>query len=107
MKIFETIQRHYNSLGISSSHQLIQKYPFNARIFIGFLIFGVNAVSQFIYIVFVASDFMEYMNVICASSGSTIIFVCYAAIVYKKNRLFKTIDNIEQLIDSSELIFKK
>lgn len=102
MKIFQTIQRHYVSLGISSSVSSIQKYPINTRVFIGFLLFGLNAASQLIYIIYVANDFMGYMEVICASSGSTIIFVCFAAIVHKMTLLFETIDSIEKLIDSRE-----
>lgn len=102
MKIFQTIQRHYVSLGISSPAPSSQKNPINTRVFIGFLLFGLNAASQLIYIIYVANDFMGYMEVICASSGSTIIFVCFAAIVHKMTLLFETIDSIEKLIDSRE-----
>lgn len=105
MKIFETIQKQYAILGIISSRLSSQKYRFNEREFLGFLLFGYQIFSQFVYVFHEASGFMEYVVSICATSGTIIMFVCFAAIVFRKSTLFESIDNVETLIDKSECHF--
>lgn len=105
MKIFNKIRKQYAILGICSSKQLTQKHPFNNRVLVGFLLFGCGAASKFAYIFYTANDFMEYMVWICSTSGAIIVFICYAAIVFKQILLFESIDNMERLIDSSEIQF--
>lgn len=103
MKIFEIVQKHYAILGIGpSTQQLAQKYPFSERVILGFLLFGCGAILQFVYIFHVASGPMEYMECVCFLSGIIIMFVCFAAIVFRKTMLFTSIDNIKSLIDTSE-----
>ena len=102
MKIFQIIQKQYAILGISSPNQSAQKNPSNERTTLGFLIFAWNIVSQFVYIFYVASGFMEYVDCISSTCAGIITFVCFAAIVFRKTTLFKNIENMEQLIDKSE-----
>lgn len=102
MKIFKTIQEKYAILGISSSKHWTQKYSSGARLLFGFLLFGCNIVSLLLYILLVASGFMEYMECISTASGTFIMFVCYATIVFKRTLIFETIDNIEIVIVTSE-----
>lgn len=104
LKIFQIIQRQYAILGISSTNQSAQKLPFNRRVLIGLLFFGCIFTLQFVYIFQVASDFMEYTECICATSGNILIFVCFMAIVLGNTTLFECIDNLEQLIDTSKAI---
>lgn len=102
MKVFQAIQRHYATLGISRSpNQPNQKYLFNKRIFFGFGLFGYFILSQFVYIFCVASGLMEYVVCISATSASIIQFVCFAAIVYRKSILFECFNKTEELIDTS------
>lgn len=102
MKIFIFLQRQYAIVGISPTNQFLQKYPFNKKIVLGFLIYGCVIVSQCVYICHVANGFMEYLECACAISTTVIMFVCFVATVFRKITLFKTIDNIEKLIDTSE-----
>lgn len=105
MKIFQTVRKHYAILGIiCSSNQSLQKYPFTKRVFFGLLSVGCLTISQFMYIFFVANSFMEYMDAICATSVTILIFVCIATIVYKRVLLFEHYDKIEKLIDTSKMI---
>lgn len=105
MKIFKEIQRQYAILGIRSPQQSTQKYPVSKRALVGFLLFGCNFVSHFVYIFHVANGFLEQMECICATYASILIFVCFATIVFKRTLLFKTIDRIERLVDKSEWWF--
>lgn len=106
MKIFRTYKKNYAILGIELSNQSTQKYPFNPRVFFGFLSFGCAIIFEFVYIFHVANAFMEYVVAICTTSGTIIMLVCFAAIVFKRNLLFDAIDITEKLIDTSEYNFE-
>lgn len=66
----------------------------------GFLLFACLISSNLVYIFQVADGFMEYMESICATSASMIIFVCFAAIARRKPTLFKSIENTEKFIET-------
>lgn len=102
MKIFRAVQKQYAILGVSSSHQPNQKCPLNRRELFCFLIFGCLLVSHFVYLMRVASDFMEYMECLLSTSAGFIASVCFAAVALRKTTLFESIGAIEQLIDTSE-----
>lgn len=105
MKVFQTIQKQFAILGISSPRPPIQKYPFNERIYFGFLLFGCSTVSKFVYIFHVASGFIEYVECVSVISGSIIIIVCFGAIVFRKSTIFESVDLMEKLLDASESPF--
>lgn len=101
MKIFQTIRKQYAIVGISSSNQSTQKYLFNERILIIFILFGCTIVSQFVYI-YVANSFMDCVDCVFSLSAGIIVCVCFLAIVFRRATLFECIDSIEKLIDSSK-----
>lgn len=106
MKTFQRVRRQYAILGIeSSSNQSIQKLSFNGRVFFGFSLFPYVYISQVVYICHEASGLMEYMGCISSMSGTIIIFICYATIVFQKTTLFQSIDSIEKHLDMSKLFF--
>lgn len=104
MKIFRTIQGQYAILGIirPSSQSNHQKYSFNKRIFFEFFMFVWCIGLQLVYLFYEANGFMEYMECICSASAGAIVLICFMAILFRKSLLFKSIDNLEEFIDSSE-----
>lgn len=102
IKIFGIVQRHYADLGIGPSNRSSQELPLNERILLFLFLNGLTIVLHFVFIFEVANGFMEYVNCISATAASTIIFVCFSAIVSKRTLLFKNIDNLENLIEISE-----
>lgn len=102
MKVFQTVRRQYAALGIRPNIQLNQRDSSRKRVLFGFLLIGCLLTSQSLYTFLVADGFMELVESVCSTSGTIIVFICFAAIVFKKNLLFANIDNIEQLIDGSE-----
>lgn len=102
MKIFNIIKRQYATLGVSPSNQWTQKHPFNGKVSFGFSLFAYLFLSQLMYIFHVANNFMEYMVSICSVSAGTIIFLCFAAIVFRKTKLFACIDSMEKVLETSE-----
>lgn len=104
MKIFRTVQKYYAIVGIRSTDKSTESNSiFNKRVAFGSLVSGYNIVSQFLYIIYVADDFLEYIECVCATFASIIIFVNFAAIALRKNTLFEIIDKVESLIDTSRI----
>lgn len=102
-EIFLTVRMQYTLLGISNAPTQTKRFDSSKKkLVFGFLLFGCNIAAQFVTIFHVASEFMEYVNCISVSSGLVIIFVCFAATVFRKTLLFNSIDSIEKIIDSSE-----
>lgn len=105
MAIFETIQKQYAILGISPSNQSIQPNPFSERVLFGFVLFACDFVLKIMYIFNVASGFMEYLQSICTTSGTVITLVSFAVIVFRKSKVFESIENFRKLIYTSECLF--
>lgn len=103
MTKFETIQRQYALLGISSSpHQSNQKLSFNKKVTFGFLLFGYTFSSQFVYIFLVSNGFIEHLQCICSILAGFLVFTCFLSVVFRKTTIFEIIDNIKTIIDTSE-----
>lgn len=103
MKIFQTVQSQYAILGITrSSNHSTQELPFNGKILFGFLLFGCLIISGLVYILHVASGFMEQMQGVSSILASTMMCICFVDIVLGKTTLFEIIDNVEKLLDASE-----
>lgn len=103
MKIFTKVRNSYAILGISSSNRT-SSTSLLLVLFI-FLLYGCNFVSLYVYIFYVATDFMELIECAGWSSGSAIIFVCFVAIVFRKTQLFKAINDMEKIFETSEANF--
>lgn len=102
MKVFQILSRLCATLGITPSNQSQRKFPFSQRTLIGFLLFGWTIASHLIYIFYVASAYMEYVECICTATGSFITFVCYIAIISESNTIFAVINRIEGFIETSK-----
>lgn len=104
MKILKRVQKQYAILGISSSNQWAEIDTVNRRELLGFLIYGFAIASYVVYFFQVANGFMEKLDCICATSATIIAFINFAAIAFRKTTLFQCIDNIKNLIETSEPI---
>lgn len=101
MKVFRTVQKKYEFLGICPSNESTQENAFNKRI-IGFFLFGTNFALHVLYIIHEAHGYMDYMECINSTFTSIITSVCFGAIAFRKTELFECITNIEKFIDASE-----
>lgn len=104
MKIFKIVQKQYAILCISSSTVSNQPSQFlcNKKVLFGLSLYAYLIGSQFVYILYEADDFMEYMNGISATFASMLVFVCFAAILFGASTVFAIIEHMEQLINTSE-----
>lgn len=106
MKIFQKFQIQYEILGISrTSNQLNEQSQFNERILFGILLYAYSIFSQFMYLFRFANGVMEYVESISFIFGAIMIFTCFVAIVFNSTLLFENIDNMEKLVDASEIRF--
>lgn len=101
MLIFLNTKKNYAVLGISV-YQSLQEYPFNRKIFMSFIILGCSIASHFLYLSYVASSFKEYIECISTTFAIFVICVCFMTMVLNMSKLFRTIEDIENLIDESE-----
>lgn len=100
MKVFELVQSHYATLGITTSNQWTQRYALNTRVLSIYSLFGCALASHFIYICRIADGFMDYMVCLCSTSAGIISLVCFASIALRKLSLFECIDNAEKLLET-------
>lgn len=102
MKVFQTVQKRYATVGIRpSNHSITQNPLFRRRALGGCLFFLCYYISQFVYILHVANDFMQYIECVCELYASAIVFVWFMTIALKRDLLFQYIDYIEKSIDTS------
>lgn len=101
VKVFQTIQRQFAILGINSD--LIDKpYPFNRRIFIGFLILYSAFSSYLIFIIYEADTFYECAQSIYFSSVVILVAFCLMILLFRVHKLFKLITSVQNVIETSE-----
>lgn len=103
MKIFQILRENYEILGIGPSQQS-QGHTFNTKILFGLFLFGYFMVSIVVYTVYIANDFMEYVQCVCIGSGAGLVIVCFLTIVLQMNTLFESFEYMENLFEKSEKI---
>lgn len=106
LKVLQSAQKQFANVGIVKSNQAPSVYAFNKTILVGFFMLGGSVVAQIVYISHVANGFMDYVNSICSTSSAIIIFVCFAAIILRREAIFECIDKTEKIIHSSEATLK-
>lgn len=99
--MFIAFKVNYAILGITA-YQSLQPYPFNIKILLAFLMFSLSTTSHLTYIFNVANTFTEYTECITTTSGSFIISVCFATMVFKMTTLFEFISQLEEIVKMSE-----
>lgn len=97
MKIFQTVQANYKLLGISPT-QSSHHFPYNPKIFLSFVNFGLSMASYIMYLIQVAENFKEYIECVTTLSALFIIVVCYGAVVFNIKGTFENIDGMEKVI---------
>lgn len=101
MKILQLTQKNLAAVGVSQN-LLLQPNPFNARIWLGFLILGLYFICNVVYIFFGAKTFADHTQSICRSSFAVFIILSLAIIVFNVKKLFQLIDTGERVINTSE-----
>lgn len=101
MKVLQNTQNYFAVLGISSE-QSKQKFYFNYKILMGLILLGYSLIAHFVYLIDIANTFDKYIECICATIAMVVVTTCLVSMIFGMSTLFKSIDNIEQLIDTSK-----
>lgn len=101
LKPFEKVQKNLATAGITSN-LLDQSHPFNGTILYGFLKLGSAIYCTAIFIIHDADTFGEYTQSVCACSFEILIIFALLIIVLKAKKLFKLINSVDALVNTSE-----
>lgn len=105
MEIFQLVKSHLVILGYSQI-QSMQSHPFlNKKLLVGSLAASLNTILCCLYCFLVASGFDEYIDSFFSASGSVGIFVIFSVYVWKIEKLYQLIDQIQKTVNPSECFF--
>lgn len=91
MKIFKTILKNFELVGI------IRDHPFNQKFLIANATFVIGFASVFIFAFHVAHSMNEYMDSFFILTGMSGIFLCYATFSFNLTQLFRILDRFDKL----------
>lgn len=99
---FLTANQKYFELGGLSSHQSIQKCPFNKRNAVSLAILNIGAISSISFLLFQSNTFEDYTfsmyGTCCIASGA----FNFNIFILKVTKIFKFIDHFEKVIEKRE-----
>lgn len=98
MKLFQLIQKNLSTLGIDS-HQSKCSWR---KLMMTWLIFGLTITSSVLFLIFKAKTFEEFTNNIYITSGDSMLCIDFAIVVFKREKLFKLINDFEKFVNISE-----
>lgn len=101
ISIFPSTKKYLTILGISPN-LMVQPYPFNRNISIGFLICASGIICIFVYIYFDAKTFLEFTQAIYYWTDTIICAFALAILVFRTSHLFNFIVSLENVLNDSE-----
>lgn len=97
MKIFQTTEKYLESGGI-----IRNKPPFNKKQSSIIVIAILSNILLFIYLFHEANLPREYMESILMTASAFFISIAYMSVVFRYSKIFKFIDDIEQVVNESK-----
>lgn len=101
MKVLQTSQKLFAALGFTSKLST-QKYRMNIKLLMGSLWIAAALILCILYLVFVDKTFEKYIESVCTIMAIFVIAICFITMVFEINILIECIDDIENLIETSE-----
>lgn len=106
MNIFQLTLKNFATIGIDPN-LVLQPYPFNEKIFLGFLILGSGVICNFMYIFYEAKTYTEYTRTIYMCSLELLIIFTLTIIIFKVKMFFKLFnDDCQNLVNTSKYEIK-
>lgn len=101
MKIFEIIENHFASVGLTAS-QSLQPQQFNVRNVTVLLIFGLNIFLTGAYIALTATEFEEYVDSLYGCSTVMNCSIVFASLILQMPKLFKFLIKLKRTVNKSK-----
>ena len=103
LMIFKLIQKNFKVVGIESS-LVEQKYPFNRKILVGFLMVSISFLWNVMSTLYEAKTFVEYTQLIYMCSLAALIILALAIVLFNVVKMFSLIDKGEYLTNLCEFL---
>lgn len=101
MKILQIVQTNFAILGISSNQSNL-----NRKSAMGIIVGGLAATSSAMFLLFKANSFVEYVNSFYVTTVLVAFYICFAVLLFSKEKIFKLIDKVDECVEGSELLGK-
>lgn len=100
MKIFQSIQKHFASLGVNEAEH--QHNKFNMRSIVGLIVVWQFSILTNAFLIFEADSFGDLADAFYVSSTVLGASVNHSFVVNNMDKLFTFIGNLEQIIETRE-----
>lgn len=100
MKIFQSIQKHFASLGVNEAEH--QHNKFNMRSVVGLIVVWQFSILTNAFLIFEADSFGDLADAFYVSSTVLGASVNHSFVVNNMDKLFTFIGNLEQIIETRE-----
>lgn len=84
-------------MGISSD-----QHRLNFNMLMTLVLYWSLSISYFIYLLREANEFREYMDTTYLTSATTLIAICYMNLVWKMEKIFQHVRQMESIFEDSE-----
>lgn len=103
MRVLQTSQKHFGALGFTRE-QAMQKYRMNGKLSMGLLSIVYALIACTLYLVFVdkTKTFDKCIACVCTIMAIFVTATCFVTMIFGMSILMKCIDDIENLIETSE-----
>lgn len=98
-KIFQIVLKNFAAVGIEPN-LVVQPYPINGRILMGFCILGSYMICNFKH-TFVAKTFVEYTQTAYMGSAAFVLFFVIWILLLNVKKMFKLINDAESIANLS------
>lgn len=100
MKFFQLVQIKCSILGIAPN-----QYPFNRKILMAFLLYGIAISCLSLFILRVANDFIEIANGMYQVATMIFGVVCVTNFAFRMAKFFEFIESCERIVNKSKSIW--
>lgn len=103
MHILESIRTKLQIIGMTT-HQSLQKYPFNDRNLVCLLLHGINVVCNLGFLISGTTDLMEFTDSLFLTITAILTASIFINLISKMQQLFEFINNLEDIVDQSKWV---
>lgn len=101
IQTFQLTKKYLAILGVSSN-LMVQRYPINRNILVGYFILSVAIICNFAFVIFQNKTFWELTQSIYFTSDALVCTLGLTILVFRTNKLFESFVTLEIAINASE-----
>lgn len=106
LQVLQKNKEYFKILGINLNADTDGSHTFNRTILIGFILCALNVIFNFVYIIYEANTFSEFIQSIYFCFLSVDVSIVYTILIFREQLLLEFTSNFENIINASELIIE-